>query len=156
LGIGQYILLEAAKFGIKTFEICESSTEYLWHFIVYSGAGTEVTPGIVVPDQLKSSKIMVKLSEPLMNKNHKLWMGNYNSPSLCVVLRDNIVNVTGTLRLNRTHVPASVKNKKLKKGEAVAAECSGLMIMKWRDKRDVSFIPNFHDNTMVTKNVRGN
>jgi hypothetical protein len=127
------------------------------HFTVYSGAGTEVTPGIDVPDLLQSSKIVVKLSEPLMNKGHTLWMGNYyNSPSLCVLLRDNGVNVAGTLRLNRKHVPASVKNKKLKKGEAIGVECNGVMVMKWRDKRDASFISTFHDNTKVTKNVRGN
>jgi hypothetical protein len=34
LGIRQYIPLKAAKFGIKTFELCESSTGYLWHFTV--------------------------------------------------------------------------------------------------------------------------
>jgi hypothetical protein len=77
------------------------------------GAGTEVTTGIHVSDKHKNSKIMVKLCEPLLNKGHTLWMDNYNSPSLCVLLGDNDVNVAGTLRLNRTHVPASVKNKKL-------------------------------------------
>jgi hypothetical protein len=80
-----------------------------------------------VPDQLKSSKIVVKRSEPFMNKGHTLWMDSYyNSPSLCVLLRDNGVNVARTLQLNRKHVPASVKNRKLKKGEAIAAECNGV------------------------------
>jgi hypothetical protein len=54
---------EGSQVWKKTFELCESSTGYLWHFIVYSGAGTEITPGIDVPDQLKSSKIVVKLIE---------------------------------------------------------------------------------------------
>jgi hypothetical protein len=110
-----------------------------------------------VPDKLKSSNIVVKLSEPLMNKGRTLWVDNYhNSPSLCVLPRDNGVSVAGTLRLNRTHVPDSVKNKKLKKAEATASECSGVVVMKWRDKRDVSFVSTFHDNTVVTKTMRGN
>jgi hypothetical protein len=111
-----------------------------------------------MPNQLKSSKIMVKLSECLTNKGHTLWIDNYyNSPTSCVLLRDNSVNVAGTLQLKRKHVPASVKKKKLKRGEATAAaECSGVMVMKWRDKRDVSFVSTFHDNAMVTKNVRRN
>jgi hypothetical protein len=97
---------EGSQVRNKDFWICHSSTGYLWHFIVYNGAGTEVTPGIHMPDQLKSSKIMVKLSEPLMYKGHTLWIDNYyNSPSLCVLLRDNDVHVTGTVQPNRKHVP---------------------------------------------------
>jgi hypothetical protein len=68
LGIRRYIPLKAAKFETNIFELCESSTGHLWHFNVYIGAGIEVTPGTDVPDQFKSSKIVVKLSEPLMNK----------------------------------------------------------------------------------------
>ena len=151
LGIKQYIPLKAAKFGIKTFELCESTSGYLWNFIVYSGAGTEVTTETDVPDKLKSSKIVIKLCEPLLNKGYTLWMDNYyNSPSLCLLLKDKGVNVAGTLR----HVPPIVKDKKLKKGEIVAAESNGIMVMKWKDKKDVSFITTFHDNSMSTKQVR--
>jgi hypothetical protein len=40
------------------------------------------------------------------------------------------------------------------KGGAVAAECSGVLVVKWRDKRDVSFTSIFHDSAMVTKYER--
>jgi hypothetical protein len=68
LGLKQYIPLKSANFGIKTFEICESATGYLWKFIVYSGAGAEagLQSNIQVPDNLKSSKIVIELCEPLI------------------------------------------------------------------------------------------
>jgi hypothetical protein len=82
LGIRYYILLKAARFGIMTFEFVTLPLGYPWNFIVYSSAGTDVIPGIDMPDQLRSSEIVVKLSEPLMNKGHTLWKGSYyNSPS---------------------------------------------------------------------------
>jgi len=37
LSIKQYLPLKASKFGIKTFELCESTTGYLWCFLVYTG-----------------------------------------------------------------------------------------------------------------------
>jgi hypothetical protein len=43
----------------------------------------------------------------------------------------------------------------LAEGESITAECNGIMVMKWRDKREVSFIFTFHDNTMQTQSVRG-
>jgi hypothetical protein len=65
----------------------------------------------------------------------------YKSTSLCTELRDSGVSVAGTLCLNRKHAPQLVKFEKLAKGESVVAECNGMMIMEWRDKREVSFIP---------------
>ena len=34
LGIKTYLPLKFAKFGIKSYEVCESSTGYLWQFIM--------------------------------------------------------------------------------------------------------------------------
>jgi hypothetical protein len=66
LSFKQYILLKAVKFGIKTFKLCESSSEYLWNFFVCIGAGSDITTGTDVPDSLQSSKIVVRLVEPLV------------------------------------------------------------------------------------------
>jgi hypothetical protein len=42
LSFGQYIPLKAAKFRIKTYELCESSSGYVWSFLVYTGKGMEL------------------------------------------------------------------------------------------------------------------
>jgi hypothetical protein len=40
LSFRQYIPLKSSKFGIKSYELCESSSGYLWSFIIYTGKGT--------------------------------------------------------------------------------------------------------------------
>ncbi|XP_046402046.1 piggyBac transposable element-derived protein 4-like [Ischnura elegans] len=156
LGFKQYIPLKAAKFGIKTFELCESKSGYLWNFFVYTGSGSDIICSTNVDDNLKSSKIVVHLMEPLFSKGYNLWMDNfYNSPYLASLLQKNGVNVAGTLRLSRKNVPLSVKAKTLKKGEVIAYESNGIMVMKWRDKRDVAMISSFHDDGMIERHIRG-
>jgi hypothetical protein len=36
----QFIPLNASKFGIKSYELCESSSGYLWSFIIYTSKDT--------------------------------------------------------------------------------------------------------------------
>ena len=67
--------------SIKTSELCESSTGYLWNPIVYTGVVTDITTSIDVPDNQQSTKIVVRLLQPLVNLSHTLWVGNcYISP----------------------------------------------------------------------------
>jgi hypothetical protein len=51
-------------FSIKTCELCEFCTGYLLNSTVYTGAGTDITTGT---DVLQSSKIVVRLLDPLIN-----------------------------------------------------------------------------------------
>ena len=49
--------------------------------------------------------------------------------------------------------PQLIKSKKQAKGESVAAECNGIVVMKRRDKKEVSFISTFDDSSMQTQTV---
>ena len=83
LSIKTYLPLKAAKFGIKSYKICESSTGYLWQFVIYTGSTTEVQTGIISTDVQKTTQIVIKLIEPLFGVGHTLWMDiYYNSPEL--------------------------------------------------------------------------
>ncbi|XP_045510267.1 piggyBac transposable element-derived protein 4-like, partial [Colias croceus] len=66
LDIKQYIRSKASKFGIKTFELCESVTGYLWSFIVYTGKQSSAE---LVQEHgvLKSTAVVKKLMAPLLN-----------------------------------------------------------------------------------------
>ncbi|KAG8235677.1 hypothetical protein J437_LFUL015735 [Ladona fulva] len=78
----QYIPLKSSKLGIKTLELCESETGYLWSFVVYSGADSTFSL-TDTPDGLQTSELVIKLVEPLFGKGYCLWMKNYyNSPDL--------------------------------------------------------------------------
>ena len=55
----------------------------------------------------------------------------------------------GTLRVDRKNSPAIVKYTKLKKGETIARYSSGVMIGKWKDKREVTYISTEYKNDLV-------
>jgi hypothetical protein len=47
LSFKQYLPLKAAKFGIKTYELCDSVSGYLWSFVVYTGKDTHFQSSLV-------------------------------------------------------------------------------------------------------------
>jgi len=118
----QYIPLKSFKFGIKSYELCESSSGYLWAFIIYTGKDTVFQTAFISGDTNKTAEIVLSLVEPLLKKGRMLWMDNfYNSPALIQRLRTLKTECVGTLRLSRKDVPQRVKEKKLKKGELVGS-----------------------------------
>lgn len=61
----------------------------------------------------------------------------------------------GTLRTNRKLNPKEVITKKLKKGETVSAESNtGVVVLKWRDKRDVLVLSTKHNDELVSVRQR--
>jgi len=55
----------------------------------------------------------------------------------------------GTLRRNRKFLPQAVVSSKLKKGEVQRRRSGQLMVMKWRDKREVLMLSSFHSGKLV-------
>jgi hypothetical protein len=47
LSFKQYIPLKASKFGIKTYELCDATTGYLWSFLVYTGKDTKLDSPLI-------------------------------------------------------------------------------------------------------------
>ncbi|XP_068250307.1 piggyBac transposable element-derived protein 4-like [Palaemon carinicauda] len=151
----QYIPAKRKRFGIKFFELCESSTGYIWNFCIYSGKNTTFL------DKYKNlpvtSRVVMSLMDPLLGKGYCLYTDNfYTSPTLADMLVDNETETVGTLRLTRKDVPAFIKNAKLKKGETVAAFRNKSMVLKWKDKKDVCVLSTLHDDSMkIVKSRRG-
>ena len=58
--------------------------------------------------------------------------------------------------MNRKNTLQVVVELKLNKDETVSRFCQGVMIGKWRDKRDVGYISTeFKNNLILTKNRNG-
>ncbi|PNF24933.1 hypothetical protein B7P43_G09365 [Cryptotermes secundus] len=148
LSFKQYLPLKAAKFGIKSYKLCDSTTGYLWSFILYTGKDTVLDSSLITADTNKTSAIDLKLVEPLLNQGQTLWMDNfYNSPTLARLLKiTHKTDCVGTLKLNR---------KKLKKGEIVAQHSGLVSITKWFDKKIVTMISTYHSHDTRTVTVRG-
>jgi len=64
----QYIPLKSSKFGIKSYELCESSSGYLCSFIIYTGKDTVFQTAFISGDTNKTAAIVLALVEPLLKK----------------------------------------------------------------------------------------
>ncbi|RVE41088.1 hypothetical protein evm_014261, partial [Chilo suppressalis] len=153
LDIKQYIRSKASKFGIKTFELCESVTGYLWSFIVYTGKSTTKNCDLS-HDGLKSTTIVKKLMAPLLNKGYRLFLDNwYNSPLLARFLKLNGTDCVGTLRPNRRDVPVLIREAPLKRGEMVARHSGDVSVLAWQDKNRVTMISTCHGSATALPRV---
>lgn len=60
------------------------------------------------------------------------------------------IHLVGTIRSNRRGLPVSVTSAKLKSGEVVAAgNGHGIVVLKWKDKRDVLMLSTKHTGEMI-------
>ena len=75
----------------------------------------------------------------------------FSSSQLYEILFQNNTDAVGTLHANRKGFPKELANKKLKKGEIKAMYCRCLMVLKWKDKKNVHMISTYHDTS--TKEV---
>lgn len=152
LGWKQYIPSKRARFGVKFFVLCESSSGYVSNFIIYTGKNTKYLPqyekyGVGI-------KSVLTLLDSLLDKGYCVTVDNfYNSPDLAEILISRKTDIYGTLRTNRRGVPDEIKNKKMKKGELIAYQRGKTLIMKWHDKRSVSILSTIHSTEMqnITK-----
>nr|CAH7723798.1 unnamed protein product [Callosobruchus chinensis] len=150
----QYIPSKRKRFGIKLFMLCESSTGYIYNFIVYTGASTNYGPKY--NDEPVASRIVLSLADSLLNKGHCLFLDNfYSSPDLAQKLAGQRTDCVGTMRINRKGFPVEINTKKLEKEESIAMFTKKQMIMKWKDKKDVIMISSIHDNKIVEIEKRG-
>jgi hypothetical protein len=60
----------------KSLEICEPSTGYILCVLIYAGHGMELTHQYVNADTDKTSAVIIKLAEHLLDHGQTLWMDN--------------------------------------------------------------------------------
>lgn len=143
----QYIPLKRARFGIKLYCLCESKSGYLYSSIIYTGKGTKISDKY--KDLPMSSQVVLSLMEPLLGMGYCLTTDNfYTSPQLADILIKQKTDTYGTLRLNRKDVPLELQKKKLKKGETIAFQRGKVMVLKWKDKKDVCLLSTVHNPQM--------
>lgn len=149
LGFKQYIKTKSARFGIKSFQLCESSTGYLWSFFIYVGRRTTNS---TLPS---SASTVIKLVQPLLNLGHVLYMDNwFNSPMLARYLKRRRTDCVGTLRPSRRKVPAVIQRTPLVEGEFVARQSGDVMVVALQDRKRLTCLSTFHGVTQVHKEAR--
>jgi len=150
LSFRQFIKNKRHRYGIKVFKLCINDG-YTIGFKIY--AGQESVPGVGV-----STKIVMELAEDYLDKGRTMYTDNwYTSVTLANQLLNRSTNLVGTLRSNRKFNPVSVVKAKLKKGEIMSSQSqNNIVVLKWKDKRDVLMLSTKHkNNTVVVNNKRG-
>ena len=154
LGYKQFIPSKRARFGVKLYELCESSSGYIWNIIIYTGKDTPFSNNY--SSYGIATRCVMTLIEPLLNKGYCVSLDNfYNSPELADLLISNKTDVYGTLRQNRKNLPPAIKNQKLKNGELVAFQKGKICVMKWQDKKPVCMISTVHNGEIIEMQKRG-
>lgn len=139
----QYIKNKRHKYGIKLYMLT-TFEGIIVKFMVYTGMLDDCG------GKGHTEKVVMNLLGGMMDVGHSLYMDNYyNSYELAKQLAARKTHCTGTLRSNRKSFPKEVGSKKLKRGETIAKYANGIMIGKWKDKRDVVYISNEYKNDMV-------
>lgn len=141
----QYIKNKRHKFGVKVFKLCLEQG-YTYDFKIYCGTEKNTTSDSV------PTSIVMGLCKNLLDSGRTIFVDNYyTSMELAHKLLDRQTHLVGTLRKNRKGIPKDIVQKKLKKGEVIAKESdSGVVILKWCDKREVLMLTTKHKNEMVT------
>jgi len=139
----QYLKNKKHRYGIKIFKLC-SKDYYTLQYNVYAGKGE-------VRETDVSYKIVMKLLDSYLNFGRILYTDNwYSSVKLAENLNKKNTHLVGTLRANRKNNPPEVISKKLKKGEFIAQQSSNnIVVLKWRDKRDILIISTKHTDEFI-------
>lgn len=139
----QYIKNKRHKYGIKLY-ILTTPEGIILKFAIYTGMLDDIG------GKGHAEKVVMHLMEGKLGVGHSLYMDNfYNSYGLAKKLIDHETHCTGTLRLDRKCNPKEIKSAKLKTGETKAQYSNGVMVGKWRDKRDVAYISTEFQNEMT-------
>ncbi|CAJ0928404.1 unnamed protein product [Ranitomeya imitator] len=145
LGFRQYLPSKRARYGIKLYKLCESASGYTHSFRVYEGKDSRIElpecPSILGV----SGKIVWDLVHPLLDKGYHLYTDNfYSSIPLYKSLFARGTAACGTVRKNQRGLPKTLLGQILRKGESKAQCSDHLLVVKYKDKRDVLLLTTIH------------
>jgi hypothetical protein len=148
----QCIRTKAARFGIKSYELCEGITGYVLNINVYTGKDNTVT-GPLAGFTNATSKIVITLAKEYLNKGHTLFMDNfYNSVRLSRFLKLNKTDVVGTLNRRRLDTPVDIRtlnDKRMPRGTVVSRHCGDISVTSWKDVKLVTTVSTYHNADVV-------
>ncbi|KAK7097638.1 piggyBac transposable element-derived protein 4-like [Littorina saxatilis] len=133
-----YMKDKPTKWGFKFYELCDSSTGYVFHFEMFCA------------DRRLSNKpydVVMRLMVPLMDKGYQLFIDNYYCcPKVCEDLSARGTMVCGTVRRNRVGLPKEMcaADVNLEKGAIDYRRKGSVVVCRWKDKKDVFMLSTMH------------
>lgn len=147
----QYMPKNPVKRGYKVWMLC-ASTGYNLKFEIYSGrseSGVQKELG---------AQVVKKLCQDISGRHHRVFFDNYfTSYGLLKDLREQGIYACGTVNHNRKHLPKLQADKEMERGNTDwSVSDESVCCMKWKDKRTVHLLSNFHDPTQGAEVDRKN
>ena len=140
----QYVKNKRQKYGIKFYELCESDG-ILLKVKIYSG---ETTFDKHLLGQ--TGAIVLDLMEKFLGKGYHLYTDSfYNSFELTKHTINQKTYICGTLRTDQKSNPKDCTKAKLKQGDVISRSREGVVVAKWREKREVLMISILHSLQMI-------
>ena len=146
----QYMPKKPQKWGIKAWVLADASNGYTWAWKLYTGK----EEGAV--DVGLAHRVVLELTndDHLMHKGYLVFTDSYySSPALFRDLQQRGFGACGTVRVNRRGMPESFRTITLKRGE-IHSYRDDMLFLKWKDKREVTMLSTFHDDTFIEKRRR--
>jgi hypothetical protein len=144
LRIKTYNPAKIVKYGLLVRMVCESDSGYISNLEIYSAEGK------------KLEQTIFSLLKPHLDVWHHVYQDNYyNSVKIAELLLDKKVRVCGTIRPNRG-LPVALKSeaKTLKRGQCTFSRKGEVILVVWKDKREVRMITTIHSARMGNSKVR--
>ena len=145
----QFIPSKPTKYGIKMYFCCEAGTGYISCLKMYSGKQGEHA------EREHGENVVRYLTSDFHGKGHTIFMDSFfSSLKLFEELKQKGTDAVGTLRANRRGIPLSLKQARMKKGEAQSLHKTApsekksdasLLCMKFKDKKDVFLLSTKHN-----------
>ncbi|XP_040289776.1 piggyBac transposable element-derived protein 4-like [Bufo bufo] len=152
----QFLPSKRARYGIKLYKLCESTTGYTSAFQVYQGRDSELNPQGCPAGLGTNAKVVWELMGPLLQKGYKLFIDNYyTSIPLFQSLQEANTGACGTFRRNRRGFPQSLLAKKLQRGQSDALRSGNLLALRYKDRKYVLMLSTIHTEATVPVRERG-
>lgn len=148
--IKQYLPMKPIKRGFKVW-VQADEHGYVCKFQIYTGKLNNQT------EKLLGERIVKDLSYDLRHKYYQIFFDNYFTSVnlMSCFLKDKIL-ACGTVRKDRKDLPkVQTADKNFSHGDSeYRTSCTGVVWLKWADKKIVQFLSNNHDPSTLSKCTR--
>lgn len=140
----QYNPMKPIKRGYKMWCLADNSG-YVFKFDIYTGKKGNYDANVRKEFGL-GGEVVLKMTEHLHNKNHKVFFDNYfNSFPLLEALQSFQIQACGTIRPTRKDFPILAEDKALKRGDFdYRSTPNGITVYKWKDNKAVHLASNYN------------
>ena len=144
LSFRQYMPSKPTKWGVKVWELCDSTSGYCTNFQIYTGRSQgQAEHGL-------GYRVVMDLTEPYHHRNHHMYFDRFfSSPALAEAMDNQGTYCCSTVNLNRRGLPGVVRNLSLARGAACFQQKANLVVTVWKDKRQVAVLSTNSNAEMV-------